>query len=557
MPRQRRRRHPVPQADACLVATAAGQVAVLPGPDVPTRGETLLADGRRHEREGRSPEALIAYGEAAASGEPRVRAEALRRKGAVHRRRHEWDAAMALLREAYDAAQAACDPVEAAEILNAMGAVHLERGELPEAREVLTRALAAGTEHDELRGRIEQNFGIIANIEGNLREAVSRYSTSLVAFQQAGDERGCAIAYHNLGMVSADEQRWDQADGYYAKCLDFAERTGDVHLRGCALLNRTEVHIARQHFEDARQSAEAALRIFDQLGSQQGKSDAYKFLGVLYRETGVLGLAEARLKAAIDLACGCGATLQEAEASRELALVYRRIEHNHDSVVFLNRSIRLFQRLGAQRDLRDVSARVANLESLFVEVVANWGRSLESADTYTFGHSGRVAEYAIAVARALGLDDEGVMTVRMGAYLHDLGKMRIPHELLNKPTKLTAEEFAIIKMHPLWGLELVSAIDFPWTVKPIIRSHHEKLDGSGYPDGLRGDEVPLHAQVVCVADVYDAMTSARSYQSPKTPAAGVEEMKRCMSGNLRWWRDDVFEAFLAAAPQFATVSAVL
>jgi hypothetical protein len=116
MPRQRRRRNPVPKAEACLVATAAGQVAVLPAPHVRTRGEMLLADGRRHEREGRSPEALIAYGEAAASGEPRVRAEALRRKGAVHRRRHEWDAAMALLREAYDAALAARDPVETAEI---------------------------------------------------------------------------------------------------------------------------------------------------------------------------------------------------------------------------------------------------------------------------------------------------------------------------------------------------------------------------------------------------------------------------------------------------------
>ena len=382
----------------------------------------MLADGRRHEREGRSPEALIAYGEAAEAGEPRVRAEALRRKGAVHRRGHEWNAALDVLRDAYAAAKAARDPIEAAETLNAMGAVHLERGELVQARAALTQALSAGMDRDELRGRIEQNFGIIANIEGNLREAVSRYSTSLVAFQQAGDERGCAIAYHNLGMVSADEQRWDQADGYYAKCLDFAERTGDVHLRGCALLNRTEVHIARQHYEDARQSAESALRIFDGLGSQPGKSDAYKFLGVLYRETGVLGLAEARLKAAIDLAAGCGATLQEAEASRELALVYRRIEQNHDAVVYLNRSIRLFQRLGAQRDLRDVSARVANLESLFVEVVANWGRSLESADTYTFGHSGRVAEYAIAVARALGLDDDGVMTVRMGAYLHDLGQ---------------------------------------------------------------------------------------------------------------------------------------
>jgi HD-GYP domain-containing protein (c-di-GMP phosphodiesterase class II) len=94
-------------------------------------------------------------------------------------------------------------------------------------------------------------------------------------------------------------------------------------------------------------------------------------------------------------------------------------------------------------------------------------------------------------------------------------------------------------------------------VKPIIRSHHEKLDGSGYPDALRGDEVPLHAQIVCVADVYDAMTSARSYQAAKPPEAGIEDMKGCMRGNRRWWRDNVFEAFLASAPQFAAVSSVL
>jgi len=508
-----------------------------------------LAEGRRHEREGRMPEALQAYAAAAATAttdQGGVRAEALRRQGAVHRRRHEWGAAMTFARASHDVATQIGDPIAAAEALNAIAAVHLECGEWPQARDALDRALIAGAHHDELRGRIEQNFGIIANIQGDLPQALERYRASLSAFQRAGDERGCAIAYHNLGMVSADEGRWEAADEYYAACLDFAERTGDVHLRGCALLNSTEVHLARQRFEDARMSAETALGIFGQLGSHQGKSDAYKFLGVLYRETGVLGLAEARLKSAIDLAVQGGAGLQEAEASRELALVYRRLERNQDAVIFLNRSIRLFQRMGAHRDVRDVSARVANLESLFLEVVANWGRSLESADTYTYGHSGRVAEYATAVARAFGLDEDGVMTIRMGAYLHDLGKMRVPHELLNKASRLTADEFGVLKMHPVWGLELVSAIDFPWPVKPIIRSHHEKADGSGYPDGLRGDDVPLLAQIVCVADVYDAMTSARSYQPTRTPADAITEMRRCMSGTMRWWREDVFEAFLAS-----------
>ena len=199
MPGQSRRRHPVPKADACLVATAAGQVPVLPEPKLQSRGAELLAAGRRHEREGRSPEALLAYGEAAASGEARVRAEALRRKGAVHRRRHEWDAAMALLRDAYDAAQSAGDPIEAAETLNAMGAVHSERGELAQAREVLTRALAAGMDHDELRGRIEQNFGIIANI----RAIFERHCRGTAHLSWPFSKRATSVAVRSHTTTSA------------------------------------------------------------------------------------------------------------------------------------------------------------------------------------------------------------------------------------------------------------------------------------------------------------------------------------------------------------------
>jgi putative nucleotidyltransferase with HDIG domain len=288
------------------------------------------------------------------------------------------------------------------------------------------------------------------------------------------------------------------------------------------------------------------LALFDRLQDKRGKADAYRFLGVIYRETGVLGLAEARLRTAIDIAAECGATLEEAEACRDLAVLWLKLARNQDAVLLLNRSIRLFQRLGGRRDLRDVTARIANLEALYHEVVSNWGRSLESSDTYTFGHSGRVAEYAVAVAEAFGLDDFGVTTIRMGANLHDIGKMRVPHEILNKPGKLNDTEMGVIKMHPLWGLELVAGIEFPWGVKPVIRSHHEKWDGSGYPDQLRGDEIPLHAQIVCVADVFDAMTSDRAYQRAMSPADAVARMQQFMRGGVQYWRTDVFEAFLAS-----------
>lgn len=118
----------------------------------------------------------------------------------------------------------------------------------------------------------------------------------------------------------------------------------------------------------------------------------------------------------------------------------------------------------------------------------------------------------MAVARLLALDETAQTTIRLGAYRHDVGKVRVPHEILNKPGPLTRDELEVVQMHPIWGLELLAAVEFPWDLKPIIRWHHERYEGTAYPDRLRGDEIPLAAQVVGVVDVYDALTTARSYR---------------------------------------------
>jgi putative nucleotidyltransferase with HDIG domain len=341
-------------------------------------------------------------------------------------------------------------------------------------------------------------------------------------------------------MVSADRQLWEDAERYYAKSLAIAESIGDVHLQGLCLLNRAEVYVAWQRYDLAQQGAEAALGIFDRLGARLDKADTYKVIGVVFRETGRIALAEARLRHAIELAVSTSSVLSEAEASRELAKLYQIAGRNQEALRLLNAAHRLFGRLDARADVVDIAAKRANLEATFLAVVRDWGQSIESADSYTHGHCERVAQYALDVARALGLDEIQQTTIRLGAYLHDVGKVRVPHEILNKPGKLTSEEFEQMKMHPIWGIELLATVDFPWDIKPIIRWHHEKYDGSGYPDRLRGDEIPLSAQIICIVDVYDALTTTRSYRAALSHEEALERMRE----SQHWWRPDVLAAFM-------------
>ena len=190
---------------------------------------------------------------------------------------------------------------------------------------------------------------------------------------------------------------------------------------------------------------------------------------------------------------------------------------------------------------RDHTA-TARLDERFLAVIRSIGLSIESSDGYTFGHCERVARYAARVATALGLDAGEVAAVRLGAYLHDVGKIRVPQEILYKPGRLTAAEFGVIKMHPTWGLEVLEGVEFPFDVRPTIRWHHEKSDGTGYPDGLMGDEIPLHASIIGIADVFDALTTCRSYR----PAMSGPAALYIMHARRRWWRPEVYAAFRRA-----------
>ncbi len=166
-----------------------------------------------------------------------------------------------------------------------------------------------------------------------------------------------------------------------------------------------------------------------------------------------------------------------------------------------------------QRDLEmAVYEKTKENERLFLDVVASLADAIDAKDTYTNGHSGRVAKYTVEIAKRYGYDEKKQDEIYMMAILHDVGKIGVPDEVINKPGKLTDEEFATIKKHPSIGAKILGNIKGMPKLASGARWHHERYDGRGYPEGISGEEIPEEARIIAVADAYDAMTSNRSYR---------------------------------------------
>ncbi len=169
---------------------------------------------------------------------------------------------------------------------------------------------------------------------------------------------------------------------------------------------------------------------------------------------------------------------------------------------------------------------MSNLERSYDITLEALGDALDLKDRETEGHSKRVTAFTIAIARAMGLPREQINTIARGAFLHDIGKMAIPDKILNKPGKLEPHEMDIMKEHAYHGYQIVKKIPFLSEAAEIVYSHQEKYDGTGYPRGLKGDQIPLGARIFSIADTFDAITSDRPYRPAQTPQAAREEIKK-------------------------------
>jgi len=196
---------------------------------------------------------------------------------------------------------------------------------------------------------------------------------------------------------------------------------------------------------------------------------------------------------------------------------------------------------------RRVHEQAQRIQELFLQGVQMLARALEAKDAYTRGHSIRVSHYSVTTARLLGFAGEELDQIRLGGELHDIGKIGTREAVLHKAGTLTADEFGQIKEHPALGEQMLSPLarDTPAVLR-CVRSHHERLDGHGFPDGLVGDEVPIEARIIAVADSFDAMTTNRPYRSPWEPDDAVAELRRVSGTQLD---PAVVEAFASVYPE--------
>lgn len=168
-----------------------------------------------------------------------------------------------------------------------------------------------------------------------------------------------------------------------------------------------------------------------------------------------------------------------------------------------------------------------DLSELFYSTIKSIAFALDAKDKYTHGHSMRVTLYSLALAKRVGLSDSLLEEIETTGLLHDIGKIAIPEKILLKPGKLTPEEYEIIKTHPELGGRLVNSIEKLKLISNWLKSHHERYDGKGYPDGLKGEEIPISSRIIAIADTYDAMTSDRAYRSALSHEVALEEIQRC------------------------------
>lgn len=492
----------------------------------------LIDEGHELERQARLDEARSVYEEAlrALSREeaPRLASSVLRWIARTYQRAARYDEALDCLTVSLVAAEAYADGAGIGHATNLLAIIRWQEGDLDEAKRLYLEARdhAHHAGEAKLAAMTAQNLGVIASVRGEEELAQRYFESSLREYRELNLPHDVCVALNNLGMLHTRAGSWTDAETAFREALTIADSHSDLEVATQLEVNLVSVLVSQGAWEMARAACERTLLLAKVRGVETVQAEAYKLAGIVARESGDPQAAEENFARAFEISESRHNILLQAEVERERAMLFRSMGRNRNALQSLNRAHRMFSQLRARTDLADITRQTRGLEADFVEVARRWAESTESKDRYTQGHCERVADVACRIASAVGFDGPTMFWFRIGTLLHDVGKLIIPSEVLNKPGRLTSEEWSLMKQHPVAGVELLSEVEFPWDVLPIVRSHHECWDGSGYPDALIGDQIPLTARMVCIADVYDALSTERSYKKAIGHEETIDIMRR-------------------------------
>ena len=441
-----------PQAPGKAPESGGGQA--LPPTGRIRRADTPGAHHRRNQhgtrtrrgkqplsrREGRWSDAAVSYESLVRDplANEQTRLSALRWLGRVYLEQGNRGAAMDVLEAAVAAATQAGSPSKIAQALNVVAIVHQSSGDLDRAELIYreARGTAESIRDSEAMAMIDQNLGTVASIRGDIRGALESFQRSLAGYRALGMLDHAAQVLNNIGLAYTDLGELDEAEAAYAAA---AEAFGEQHDRPNEMnvaLNQVQLCIATGRFDDAQERVEALLALTGEI-APSWRGEVFRHVGVIARERGDYVKAAEYLGRAGECAEEGEDLLLKADVAEQLAELYWTQKRHRDMLAHLNKSHALYSRLKAQHRVAQVERRNAALESRFLEMAHHWGDSIESKDHYTQGHCERVAFFACVLADSMGMDSRSLFWFRLGALLHDIGKIIVPTEVLNKAGPLT------------------------------------------------------------------------------------------------------------------------
>lgn len=431
--------------------------------------------------------------------------------------------------------------------LNCIGVVFRKRNNLDKAEYYYLKALKIRIKTGDISGLAMSynNMGILAKERGDPEKALSYFNKSLKLKEGLGDRRGILVSCSNIGDIYAGMKAYNESLKLYMKSLAIGEEIGDEKniCESCNKIGRLLTILGEP--EHALKYLKRGLQISVDIGVGILESDSYKDLSDLYNSTGNYEKAFQYYKKHSILMREIFSK-KSAESINRLQIRYEAEKREKEAELYYLRNVelqreikereRVEDQLTAQEHLLDQRVRdrtvklqnnVKKLKISMEGTIYTLSRIIELKDPYTSGHQMRVAELSRLIAIEMDFTEERVEAIFMVSLVHDIGNICIPQEILSRSWELTTLEQEMIQTHPQTGYDILSEIEFPWPVADVILQHHEMYNGTGYPNGLKHEEIMIEARIIAVADVVEAMTSHRPYRS----IPGLEEAIREITSN--------------------------
>ncbi len=435
-------------------------------------------------------------------------ASALNALGCISLEIYEWDTAIKYFQRAL---KIASQPSTRAKLYKNLGLTYFRKDDLISAKKAYEESLKNSWAIKDVRfhAQLHMDFGGIMR-EVDLDEAIVHSAKALSLFQGAGDLTTEGRIRNNLGILYAQKGKYKEAEENLIFALELLHRTGDTKD-----LTYTFTEIARLYYEmkslnKAKEYCKKALETIFSDVTVMNKSEVAKvryLFGLIFEVEGHL----AKAYEYVEKACQYFEEYRLIQDSKKAKKTLKRIQ----------------EKISMSPEYRYDNLSEEDRQLQYLDTFLCIGDSLEAKDKYTRNHSERVAGYAVRIAKHMDLPkDQRELLSKIGR-VHDIGKIMIAEEILRKPTHLTDEEFAIVKLHPSMGEMILKNRFLVDEGLFLVRHHHERYDGKGYPDGITGDELPLLCSILSVADAYDAMTSHRPYRPALFHSSALKELEKC------------------------------